>query len=102
MDDYQDQFPNLSNAFCSVIIFTLIMKMIGKMKLIMVTKMMARRIKKMTMKMMAKIKMTKKIMAKLTMVAKMMIGREFEIARLNCHLRRHLTISIHGSRHSSI
>ena len=30
----------------------------------------------------------------------MMAVAKFEIVRLNCHLRRHLAISIHGSRHS--
>ena len=32
----------------------------------------------------------------------MMAVAKFEIGRLNCHLRRHLAISIHGSRHSLI
>ena len=36
----------------------------------------------------------------MAIIMMMMAVAKFEIGRLNCHLRRHLAISIHGSRHS--
>ena len=40
------------------------------------------------------------VSAMMMAIMMMMAVAKFEIGRLNCHLRRHLAISIHGSRHS--